>query len=155
MRHVLRTEIDIGAPPEQVWAHLVDLPAWADWNPFITSAQGSATVGERLTLRMEPSGGRGMTIRPTVTVVSEGAALEWLGHLGVPGVFDGRHRFELVATDGGTRLTQQESFRGLLVRPLRSSLDRDTRAGFDAMNDALRRRVLDASASGRSAAGRP
>ena len=141
MRHELRTEIDIDAPPERVWAHLVDLPAWSEWNPFITSARGTPAVGERLTLRMEPPGGRRITMRPTVTVVSEAAALEWLGRLGVRGVFDGRHHFDLVPVDGGTRLVQKESFRGVLVRPLRSSLDRNTRAGFEAMNVALRDRV--------------
>jgi hypothetical protein len=155
MRHELRTEIDIEAPPAQVWAHLVDLPAYAAWNPFITSAAGSAVVGQRLSLRLQPPGGRGITIRPTVTEASEGTALEWLGHLGVPGVFDGRHRFDLLAVDGGTRVVQRESFGGVLVRPLRGSLDRHTRAGFEAMNAALRDRVLHAPGSGPGTAGRP
>ncbi|WP_242471958.1 hypothetical protein [Blastococcus sp. TML/C7B] len=72
----------------------------------------------------------------------DGAVLEWLGHLGVPGLFDGRHRFELTATPAGTRLVQSESFSGLLVRPLRGFLDGGTLAGFRAMNDALRGEVL-------------
>jgi hypothetical protein len=144
VRHDLRTEIDIEAPPEQVWRHLVDLPAYAAWNPFITSATGSVQVGERLTLRMEPPGGRAMTFRPQVTEVAPGEVLEWLGHLGVPGVFDGRHRFELTATPAGTHLVQREEFGGLLVRPLRRSLDGATRAGFEAMNEGLRQRVREA-----------
>ncbi len=155
MRHELRTEIDIEAPPEHVWAQLVDLPSYAAWNPFITAASGSAEVGSRLRLRMKPPGGRATTFRPRVTEVSPGRAFEWLGHLGVRGVFDGRHRFELAATDGGTHVTQGESFRGLLVRPFRKSLDGKTRAGFEAMNGALRRRVLDASGSGPDGADRP
>jgi hypothetical protein len=144
VRHELRTEIGIDAPPEQVWAHLVDLSAYADWNPFITAAEGSAQVGHVLTLRMEPPGGRGITLRPRVTALSEGAVFEWLGHLGVPGIFDGRHRFELTASGTGTRLVQRESFRGVLVRPLRRSLDGSTRAGMEAMNAALRQRVREA-----------
>jgi hypothetical protein len=147
MRHEIRTEIDIEAPPEQVWAHLVDLPDWASWNPFITSADGTAQVGQRLALRMEPPGGRAITIRPTVTEVSPGRAFEWLGHLGVPGIFDGRHRFELSGSGSGTHLVQREWFRGVLVRPLRRSLDGGTRAGFEAMNAALRRRATDARIS--------
>ena len=143
MRHELRAEIDIDAAPDAVWAHLVDLPAYADWNPFITSASGTAAVGERLTLRMRPPGGRATTFRPRVTAVAPGAVLEWLGRLGVPGLFDGRHRFELTATGSGTRLVQSEVFTGLLVRPLRRSLDTGTRSGFEAMNEALRRRVLE------------
>ena len=144
MRHEIRSEIDIEAPPDAVWAHLSDLGQYEEWNPFITRAEGSATAGQRLSLRMQPAGGRAMTIRPTVTAATEGSAFEWLGHLGVPGIFDGRHRFELSETPTGTHLVQREEFRGVLVRPLRRSLDTGTLAGFEAMNAALRRRVLEA-----------
>jgi hypothetical protein len=142
MRHELCTAIDIEAEPETVWRHLADLATYADWNPFITSASGTPERGRRLELRMAPPGGRAVTFRPQVTTVSPGSALEWLGHLGVPGLFDGRHRFDLIPTDSGTHLIQHETFTGLLVRPLRRSLDTRTRAGFEAMNDALRRRVM-------------
>jgi hypothetical protein len=144
MRHDIRTEIDIEAPPEEVWPHLVGFTAYAEWNPFITVARGSAEPGQKLSLRMEPPGGRRVTLHPRVTVASAPAVLEWLGHLGVPGLFDGRHRFELVAIGAGTHLVQREEFRGLLVRPLRRSLDGGTRQGLEAMNTALRRRVREA-----------
>jgi hypothetical protein len=146
VRHELRAEIDIEAPPDEVWAHLVDFGSYGDWNPFITTASGSAEPGRRLTLRMQPPGGRAMTFRPTVTRAEPGAVLEWLGRLGVPGLFDGRHRFELTATPAGTHLVQSEAFTGLLVRPLRRSLDTGTRAGFEALNEALRRRTLESRA---------
>jgi uncharacterized protein YndB with AHSA1/START domain len=45
VKHELRTEIDIAAAPEEVWAQLVDLPSYAGWNPFILAASGSAAVG--------------------------------------------------------------------------------------------------------------
>ena len=141
MRHELCVAIDIEAEPETVWRHLTDLPAYAQWNPFITRASGDAQPDGRLELRMEPPGGRPMTVRPRVTTVSPGTVLEWLGHLGVPGIFDGRHRFDLFPTDTGTHLVQHETFTGVLVRPLRRSLDTHTRAGLEAMNTALRDRV--------------
>jgi hypothetical protein len=127
-----------------VWPHLTDLAAYAEWNPFITAATGEVAPGRRLELRMEPPGGRAVTFRPHVTDVSSGSVLEWLGHLGVPGLFDGRHRFDLIPTETGTHVIQRETFTGLLVRPFRRSLDRSTLAGFEAMNAALRRRVLEA-----------
>ena len=144
MRHDLCTAIDIEADPELVWPHLTDLAAYADWNPFITAATGELAPGRRLELRMEPPGGRAVTFRPHVTAVSTASTLEWLGHLGVPGLFDGRHRFDLIPTETGTHLIQRETFTGLLVRPIRRALDRGTVAGFEAMNAALRRRVLEA-----------
>lgn len=142
MRHHLQTEIEITAGPSEVWAHLTDLAAYGEWNPFITAASGTLAVGERLELRMEPPGGRAMTFRPTVTEVEEGRTLEWLGRLGVPGLFDGRHRFELTPTARGTRVVQSEAFAGLLVRPLRRSLDTSTRAGFEGMDRALAERAV-------------
>lgn len=141
MRHTLRTEIEIEARPDAVWAVLTDLPGYVEWNPFVVSAEGAVAVGERLTNRLQPPGGKSMTFRPRVTVVEPGRTFEWLGHLGFPGVFDGRHRFDLETTPTGTRLVQSEEFRGLLVPFMRGSLESRTRLGFDGMNAALKAKV--------------
>lgn len=142
MHHELRADVDIDAPIEAVWETLTDLAAYPDWNPFIVSAVGRAEVGERLTNRLQSPDGKAMTFTPTVTVVEATVAFEWLGRLGLPGIFDGRHRFDLSPSeDGGTRCTQSEEFSGVLVRFMRSSLDSKTVAGFEAMNAALKARV--------------
>jgi hypothetical protein len=142
MRYVLSNEIEIPAPPQQVWATLIDLPAYEQWNPGITHLAGEPLVGRQLTLRLRLPGRKPMTMRPRVTEVAPGRVFEWLGKLwGIPGLFDGRHRFELVATADGTRLVQSESFSGLLVRPLRSMIDGATRQGFVEVNQALSARV--------------
>ncbi len=147
MRHQLRTQVEIDATPEEVWRHLADLSAYSGWNPYIASATGTVAVGERLRLRMEPPGRRAMTFRPTVTEAAPARTLEWLGRLGLPGIFDGRHRFDLVPIGSGTLVIQSEDFSGLLVRALRRTLDGSTRAGFEAMNAALARRVGDGRAA--------
>jgi hypothetical protein len=150
MHHELHTRIEIDAAPEAVWQVLTDLDRYADWNPYIVSSEGRAEVGERLKNRMQPPGGRGMTFKPTVTAAEQGASFEWLGRLGLPGVFDGRHRFDLAPNEnGGTVLTQSEQFDGILVRLMRTSLDTATMAGFEAMNAALKTRV-EATAAGAS-----
>jgi hypothetical protein len=132
---------DIDARPETVWAELTAFSAYAAWNPFITSFEGEPAVGSRVEVRIAPPGGRPMTFRPTITVVEEGERLEWLGRLLLPGIFDGRHSFHLEALEpGGTRVTQAEEFSGFLVPLTGKTLDK-TRAGFEAMNEALRLRV--------------
>ncbi len=141
MRHQLHTDIGIDAPPEAVWAVLTDLESYADWNPFVVSSQGTVAVGERLVNRLQQPGGKAMTFRPRVTVVEQHRVFEWLGRLGLPGVFDGRHRFELESTTTGTRFTHTEAFNGVLVRFMRRSLDTQTVQGFEAMNQALKARV--------------
>ena len=142
MHHALHTEVEIAAPIDAVWETLTDLAAYPEWNPFIVSAQGRAEVGERLTNRMQLPGAKGITFKPTVTVVEPPVALEWLGRLGLPGIFDGRHRFDLTPSkSGGTLVTHSEQLDGILVRFMRMSLDTGTTAAFEAMNAALKDRV--------------
>ena len=81
-------------------------------------------------------------MHPTVTECEPGRVLAWLGRLGLPGVFDGAHRFALEPVGGGrTRFVQSERFSGVLVPFFRRSLRTHTRAGFEAMNQALAERV--------------
>ncbi|MEY2476288.1 MAG: hypothetical protein QOG87_1603 [Actinomycetota bacterium] len=141
MRKQLRTTVDIDAAPERVWAVLTDFARYPDWNPFVTSISGDLAEGSRLRVRLTPPAGRAMTFKPRVTAVEPGRTLEWLGHLAIRGIFDGRHRFELMPTATGTRLTHGESFSGVLVRAMARSLDSSTLAGFVAMNEALKTRV--------------
>ncbi len=141
MKRTLSTKIDISAPPEVVWGVLTDLKSYEDWNPFIVSSRGDVKVGARLVNRMSPPGGKAMTFKSKVTAVDEGRVFEWLGRAVIPGLFDGRHRFELKKTNNGTQLTQSEEFSGLLVGPLKKSLDTKTRKGFELMNEALKERA--------------
>lgn len=142
MRHQLHTEITITAPPQTVWDILTDLESYKDWNPFVISSEGQLAVGQRLVNRLQQPGGKPQTFKPTVTVVETAKTFEWLGHLGIPGVFDGRHRFDLEpTTDGGTRFIQREFFNGVLVRLMRSMLNTKTRHGFELMNGALKTRA--------------
>lgn len=131
---------EINAPAEVVWAQLTDTAAFAEWNPFMPSLAGSLAEGERLEVRITPPGAKGMTFRPTVTVVEENRELEWLGRFLVRGLFDGRHTFVLEPVPGGTRLTQEETFTGVLVPVLASTLAK-TEDGFRQMNEALKARA--------------
>lgn len=151
----IRTTIDIDAAPEVAWQVLTDFDAHARWNPFMPHLAGEATVGTRLTVELAPPGRRPMTFRPTVTAVEPGRLLEWLGRLGLPGVFDGRHRFEIEPRPGGTtRFTQSETFRGLLVPLLWRSISGPTTAGFEQLDRAFadRCRAVAAGPAGSSGA---
>lgn len=143
MRHVSAT-VDLEASPEQVWEILTDTSGHARWNPFITTMAGTVAVGEKLDIQIVPPGGKTMRFRPTVTDVQPPYRLAWLGHLGVPGLFDGAHSFVLTPmSDGRTRLVQSEMFTGVLVWMARGLLAK-TAAGFEAMNDALSKEVANA-----------
>src|SRR5215218_8053512 len=138
----LRSQIEIEATAERIWQVLTDFAAYPEWNPFIRRVNGQPEVEEQLVVRMRPSGTRGMTFRPTVTKVESNRQLRWLGHLLVPGLFDGEHIFEIEKLDEDRVLfIQREVFKGLLVPLLARSLDRNTQRGFEEMNRALRERA--------------
>jgi hypothetical protein len=137
----LKTTADIDATPQHVWAVLSDLPAYADWNPFMPSASGTLAEGQRLDIELRPPTGKGMRIRPTVRTVTAGRELRWLGRLLVPGLFDGDHRFTIQPTATGCRLVHEERFTGLLVPLFAKSLRSRYLPAFEQMNIALAQRV--------------
>jgi hypothetical protein len=111
---------------------------------------GILEVGERLQVRIAPVGGRAMTFKPRVTVVEPGRRLEWLGTMGLPGLFDGRHSFTLTPIGNGrTNFVQAETFTGALT-PFTNTLLSKTEAGFSAMNAALLTRLEKDSLTDRS-----
>lgn len=135
----VESEIEIDAAPETVWEILTDVEAYADWNPFITSAEGTIERDERLRVRIEPPSGRSMTFKPRVDVVEPNGRVVWIGRLFVPNLFDGRHEFIIEPTADGVRFLQRETFAGILV-PIFLDVDAVER-GFDEMNEALKRRA--------------
>lgn len=138
MSTTLRAQTTISAPPVRVWSILTDFASYPDWNPFVRTISGDLHLGSRLAVRITPPGGAGMSFQPEVTELRETAVLEWLGHFVIPGIFDGRHRFELAKlSEGTTSFTQSETFGGILI-PFLSAALKDTERGFVAFNEALK-----------------
>ena len=138
----LHSEIEIATSPERVWGILTDFASYPQWNPFIRRISGELKVDERLDVRLEPPDSRGITLRPTVLNAEPNRQLRWLGHLLVPGLFDGEHSFLIQPLgEDRVRFVQSEEFRGLLVPLFARSLDNSTRRGFEEMNRALKERA--------------
>lgn len=138
----IRATTEVNAPAERVWEVLTDGAAYPQWNPFIKQLDGSIEVGEQLEVTLHPEGGKPTVIKPKVVDVAEGRAFEWLGRVGLPGLLDGWHRFEVVPLDGNrSRLVQSERLAGVLVPGFRSMLTEGAPRSFVAMNDALAARV--------------
>jgi hypothetical protein len=138
----LHTDIEIQASAERVWQIFTDFASLPQWNPFVRQASGNLETGARLKVRLQPPGGRAMTFRPTLLKVEPGRELRWLGHLVVPGLFDGEHSFliEPLGPDR-VRFTQREVFTGLFAFIFTGSFAANTRLGFEAMNQALKERA--------------
>ena len=136
----LQASIEIDAPTERVWDVLSDLSRYEEWNPFMTQAAGELVEGAKLAIRIQPPGGRQMEFRPTVLEVQPRRSVRWLGRFILPGIFDGEHTLAVEPVgDSAARFTQRERFSGVLTA-FAGKLFNRTQAGFEAMNEALKRR---------------
>src|SRR3989441_2697855 len=138
----LRTEVEIDAPAERVWAVLLDFERFPDWNPFIRRVHGDAQVGSRLDVLLGASGTRAMRFRPTVKAVVPNRELRWLGRLCLPRLFGGEDMLQIEPLGPNRVLVRHpDGFRGLVVALLARSLDRDARPGIDELHRARRDRA--------------
>lgn len=140
MQKTITTEININAKTSDVWNVLMDFTKYPEWNPFVTRIKGVPTVGEHLDIQLP-----GMKFKPIILRNDENEIFQWKGKLLFKGLFDGTHSFRLEeSTDGSTTFIHSEDFEGLLVSLFSKKLDIDTRQGFIAMNEALKKRVEEA-----------
>ena len=63
--------------------------------PFITEIEGEKKLGGKLKVKIVPPKSKGMIFKPNVTKLNVNSSFSWLGHLGIKGLFDGEHKFEL------------------------------------------------------------
>ena len=135
----IKAEILINNVPDKIWNVLMDFEKYPDWNPFIKSIKGIPQEGAKLSVRLEQPDAMGMTISPKILTVRDNKEFRWLGHLLIPGLFDGEHIFELTDNnDGTTTFVQREIFRGILVQLFKKMLDDNTLRGFELMNQQLK-----------------
>jgi hypothetical protein len=142
MAKSISTHILIRAKPQTIWNILMDFASYSQWNPFITSISGQVAVGNHIRVILKQPGGSAMTMKPKVLVMENGKDFRWQGHLGIRGLFDGEHRFEIRDNGNDTcTFIQSEQFGGILVPLFAKMLDTKTSKGFMLMNEALKTRA--------------
>lgn len=140
--YTVEASVDVAAPPERVWAALVDLDGYGAWNPFTPTVRSTLAVGDPVHLDVVLGPRRRTRSTNTVEVVDAPRRIVWSSALG--------HR-RLLATrrtqtveplaDGRSRYRTHEVFRGPLA-PLVALVSRRAVAeGFAALAEALRRHV--------------
>jgi hypothetical protein len=133
----------IAASADTVWQILSATDRYPSWNPFVTSFEGTLAAGERITVTLALPRRKPQSMKPTLVSVTPGKGFEWLGHVGVPGILDGRHRFALEPLGADRcRLVHHERLSGMLVPMFRSMLTVNTPEAFVALNQALARQAV-------------
>jgi hypothetical protein len=141
----LHTEIEINAKPEHVWNILTDFARFPEWNPFIRHIEGETKPGADLTVVLEPPESDRMRFEPTVLNVVPNRELRWQGRQwNIPKLMEGEHIFKIEPIEEDrVRFVQIEIFEGWLVPVIGwfSDILDKTRRGFEAMNEALKKRA--------------
>lgn len=134
MAYTVETEIIIHASTDKIWQIFTDFDNYPNWNPFIKYIKGQVAVGNKIQV-----GITGMTFKPVVLKYQDKKELCWVGHLIIPGIFDGQHQFSLEALlNGSVRFKQGETFSGILVPLFKGQLKTKIKSGFEAMNLKLK-----------------
>ena len=95
--------------------------------------------GGTINITIQPKGDKPVDFSPVIILYEEKRILQWEGKLFIPGLFTGRHTFQLISIDKDkTRFIQKEDFNGILVPFI--SLDATLEA-FKEMNGLLKKRV--------------
>jgi hypothetical protein len=103
----------IDASPEQVWALLVDVGGWRDWDSGVDRVEGRVALGEELTLYATMI--RTRPFQVTVTDIRPREVMRWRGGLPL-GLAVIERTYTLDAQeDGGTLLTVREDHTGPLA----------------------------------------
>jgi hypothetical protein len=133
----IHTWIDIDAPREKVWAVLVNIASYPEWNPYHVEVNGKLAMGEELGVVINKPNGETVKIKPHVMRLKPANELTWGG--GIEGIFFGEHVFLLYSIgESRTRLVHNERFSGIAI-PF-ASLD-SIEEGYELMNEALKVRA--------------
>jgi len=107
MKHTIQTDIIIIATEKEVWEVLTDFKSYPDWNPFMKSISGDLKEGEILTVEILYDGDKKPSkYKPKLQSIHDKQHLSWFGKLPIPGLFEGRHIFEIQAHPSGVRFSQ-------------------------------------------------
>lgn len=141
--HEVRTEIDIEASPEEVWAVLSDINSWHQWNPIINNSSGDASLGSTLAITMAGAKEyqKGPEYNPVITLLQKPNYFQWRAVMMTGFIMTNDKIVEVEAMPSGTRLVHKETFKGMAVPMLRSTFDRNVPTMLNAMNEALKKKV--------------
>ncbi len=143
MFDLARTELEIAAPLEVVWAVLVDIALYPEWNPFMPRIDGVLEPGAHIHLHVALDPGRPPRRDPErVDAVVANQELVWTSLL-LPSWLLRTQRTQRVTAlaNGRTRYTSVEQMGGPLSPLVWLVAHAKVQRGFEATAQALRQRA--------------
>lgn len=128
-----RTEIE--ASPETVWDVLTNVEGWPSWNPEVKSVSLEGELAEGSVFRWK-AGPASLT--STIGRVDPPRLIGWTGKTMT---LNAVHVWRLEPSHGGTLVTTEESWEGLLARVLRGRLQKTLQKSLASGLGALKAEV--------------
>ncbi len=138
-RVIASEKIHINAPIERVWAILLDLPRYSQWNPFTYRVDSTLVVGDPVDLyvRMRKRGER--VQREYVRTVEAPTTLSWGMTMGHAVLLTALRKQTLERIDAKTCSYQTtDAFSGALTPLVTYLFGEDIEEGFNAVARALK-----------------
>ena len=135
-KKTFHVESTIPAPPEAVWAVLMDTAAYPEWNPVFVEVTGPYVEGKDVFNKVRDPSGELLEMTARVKTLRPNAELRQSG--GVPGFLTFDHQWLLEPTEGGTLVIQHEVDRGIGLWFWNSDW---IEPSYASVNDALAKRV--------------
>ncbi len=127
----------IDAPPDQVWATLVDAAGYPTWDSGVDKVDGRIAAGEKITVHAAVNPGRAFPVK--VTDFQPASRMTWTG--GMPlGLFKGVRTFTLTPQGDSTEFTVREEYTGPLLPLIWRSMP-DLGPSFAQFATGLKQRV--------------
>ncbi len=133
-----RASIIIRASPADIWAVLIAVSRWPEWDSNFDKMEGEVALGQRLKIFSKVMAGRVISVTVTQLVQYHKMTLT----SGMPlGLFKVQHSYTLTAKgDGGTEVLSHELFMGPLAPLIGKSIP-DMTQSFNEFVSRLKQRV--------------
>jgi hypothetical protein len=137
-----RTEFDVDASDEQVWAVLTDFEHYADWNPSLPSITGELREGSTVSLTLVLPGRPSLNPKAELLEVTPNRRLTWRGHLGADRLFTGYREFAIdPLTENKVRVTHIEDLQGWIAPVFEALMGGAVQRHHDTFNESLKSRA--------------
>jgi hypothetical protein len=137
-----RTEFEVNASDDEVWAVLVDFEHYADWNPSVPSISGDVREGSTVSLTLVLPGRPNLNVRAVLQEVTRNRRLTWRGHLGADRLFTGYREFAIdPLAQSKVRVTHVEDLQGWIAPAFEALMGSSVQDHHDAFNESLRNRA--------------
>jgi hypothetical protein len=142
MRFKIEHRLGLPVPPEAIWAVIADIEGWGAWNPLYTRAEGQLRIGAQLSLDLALPGHKVRAIRPVVVDWVPNEQILWRLSL-FGGLVKSIRYLEIEKlSETGCIFANGELFDGPLGPFVAQRMQRDIRAGFAAMGEAVKARAM-------------